>query len=128
MTPTIHPPAPSAIPDWYSNPSPHVPTIQLDTAGHYVNPEYADDEPRHLRPPGEHHQKGTCGGYAGLCGSCWDLEKAWHLKIARRIAKRWPPLRSEDAGDYCRRVRGRMLDTWHDVFSQVLREAREAKP
>lgn len=120
----IFPITPGNDPGLYTEPSPMVETIILPGGGQnlYVNAEYRHDEDKSLRPPGEAHRRGNCGGYYGLCGTCWDLEHAWHRKIARRIVTQAQPKPGENIVDYCVRVRCRMVDTWHDVFSLVLLE------
>jgi hypothetical protein len=121
MRATIYPPTPGNDPGSYVVPSPLVATVKR--GDHYVNAAYQRDEPRHLRPAGRGHADGTCGGYAGLCGRCFDLQLAWHKQVARTIAAVTPPDAGEDVLGYAVRVRGRMLDTWPEAFSAVIPRA-----
>jgi hypothetical protein len=103
----------------YVQPSPEVKTVKSGDC--YVNAAY-DGGHELLEPPrtpGKVHVNGTCGGYAGLCGCCFDLELSWHIKVAKRIAVVTPPKLGENYYDYTVRVRGRMLDTWPQAFGAV---------
>ena len=122
---TIHPPIPGNDPGNYCVPSPSVPTICMN--GHYYHAAYAaePDAPKADRPPGQAHANGTCGYMASLCSACWEIELAWHKRIAEAIARQSPPTDAErrDYGAYWRRVRGRMLDTWPEAALHAIQSA-----
>lgn len=109
---------PGNKPGDYAQPSPEVETVcQAGSPPLYHNAAYAQrPEPRHLRLPGESHRRGTCGGMAGLCGHCFDLQLGWHKQVAVAITKTTPPQPGESYHDYAPRVRARYLDTWCEAF------------
>jgi|ERR1035437_6959279 hypothetical protein len=117
MNPQVFPVVPGNNPSIYTEPSPVVETVQNGKS--FINAAYLDDEPKHLRPAGRSHQDGTCAGIYGLCARCFDLQLAWHKRIALKIASVTPPNRGEGYYDYTIRVRGRMLDTWPEAFGSV---------
>lgn len=106
--------------DDYEKPSPFVETVL--SGGHYINSAYARiPEPLHRRPKGEHHRNGTCAAEYGLCGTCYTLQQKWHERVACEIARTTPPKPGEKYGEYFRRVRGRLLDTWCDAAAAAMK-------
>ncbi|HKS75099.1 MAG TPA: hypothetical protein VJQ82_17965 [Terriglobales bacterium] len=80
------------------------------------NPLYEQrPEPREKRPRGRNHANGTCGYMGSLCSHCHDLQRDWHLQIAREIGQAYPIADGEDIGAYWRRVGGSFVDTWYEA-------------